>query len=191
MAQIKTTSEELVPTFWRLTKIYWSQFWRALVLVFPIFFFIFAYGAYQGIENFENPFIIPNITELLVNKKLILNYLVWLSLLYLLQCLLFRLIEGNTYSDFTITFVPRMDRNTPGYWPALFYVGWSYFWRTAIVRVIINVAESQLSKYYEPTIINGICFVAESLILILLLYFIVNKQYGKVRFSLLKPEVKV
>lgn len=185
MLQTETMRHEVDPTIGRLVKISFSQFWRGILLfalLVPFLILILTYY-YSGFE-----FMVADIDSIIITP-----YAVLMSLpaLYLFQCLLFRLIIGATYADFTLSFTPKMDRNTPGYWPALFYVSWAYFWRTSLVMGGFYLAKYIFSSFFEGMVISFFSSLLEIFIDILLLRFVVNQPYGNVRLSLLKQEGEV
>lgn len=182
--QAKEIQQEAEPTFLRLAKLYWSQLWRAMIIgsilgavLIPIGAIVLAY--------FSIKFDLTDL-EQISKESSFLNYLPWLPIIYLLQCVLFRLIIGNKYSDFTFTFVPERNRHDPGYMPLIFKVSWAYFWRTIPASSIFSYGVPYLYPSFKGTYaFMGLEMLINSLIAIFFLHFVVNKQYGNVRLSLL------
>jgi hypothetical protein len=90
MSQQEILSQEVMPTFWRLTKLYWSQFWRTMLFIFPfflIFFVIGASGEIQDLESFYSLEKFPYQSTLVIRIEFFIGF-------YFIQCLLFHLIIG-------------------------------------------------------------------------------------------------
>ncbi|MBX9805719.1 MAG: hypothetical protein K2Y18_08210 [Alphaproteobacteria bacterium] len=187
MSKKETTPQEVEATYLRLAKIYWSQFWRSILWISPVFVIIFAYGVYKEVEadRFEKKW--TGFFEFSPS----INYALKLFFIYLLNCLLFRLIIGLKYSDFSFSFVPPMDKKTPGFWPALFYVSWAYFWRSGFYMIGRDLAYMTFPHFFEISSVSFNRLIIEVVIYIYLLRFVVNKQYGNVRLSLLKHDKEV
>lgn len=175
--------KEVDPTILRLVKIYWSQTWRALIIFVILGSFIFPFVfIFSNSINFES-------LDTSAGGGFYFILLL-LPILYLWQCVLFRLVIGLSYTDFVLSFLPKMNYKTAGYWPAIFIVSWAYFWRTSIVMISFRFLEYLYPQFFDQTVIFWSSFFLEIGIGLLLLRFIVNKQYGKVRLSLLKPEIE-
>jgi hypothetical protein len=174
---------EVEPTFWRLTKIFWSLFWRAVILI-TIVVALLALLAHFIKQDHEYSELMPNIIDAYSNPKLVPIYLVWLVALYGFECLVFRLIIGNKYKDFTLTFVPHLDYKDSNYWPTIRAVAWANYWRGTLIFTFFDVSEYMAHLSQSPYSYGVI--ILQILASILILNYVVNKHYGAVRFSLLE-----
>lgn len=194
MSQIAANADEVEPTYWRLTKIFWSQFWRLFLILLPVFACIFAYGAFMGEEikdlNQHLFKMFPSTIDVVSDIYLMPYYAGNLFFCYVLDFLMFFLILGKNYKDFTFSFVPTMGRKTQGYWLALFKLSWAYFWRTTIFVTFTNLVQSLISQFSEHSGIDALNSLINVGAFIFFLGFVVNKQYGNFRLSLLKREIK-
>lgn len=184
MSSKEEITQEVDLTTWRLSKIYWSQAWRAVLMFIPIISSIFLYWGYRG-EDMNQ---IQEIVDHFMNISLSLHYALWLIFLYFVGCLLFRLIIGKNYSDFTLTFVPKLTPKMPGYLTAIFWVSWAYFWRTFPVMVGFNLLTNAFPILNANIALSVLFLCIEVVFYIRLLHFILNKPYGNVRLSLVKRE---
>lgn len=184
MSSKEKITQEVELTIWRLSKIYWSQAWRAVLMFIPFIFSIFLYGGFRedGIHQTQE------IIDQFMNISLSLHYALWLIFLYFVGCFLFRLIIGKNYSDFTLTFVPKLTPKMPGYLTAIFWVSWAYFWRTFPVMVGFNLLASAFPILNDNLALSLLSLCIEVVFYILLLRLVLNKPYGNVRLSLVKRE---
>lgn len=181
MSQQEILSQEVMPTFWRLTKLYWSQFWRTMLFFFPfflIFFVIGASGEIQDLESFYSLEKFPYQSPLVIRIEFFIGF-------YFIQCLLFHLIIGKKYSDFKLCLLPNLALDTPKYWPTLLYISWAYHWRAMILSEIFFYLESWFPQVKDVPAYPFFYSSIYVIIMILLQRYVVNHNYGKSRLSLI------
>ena len=188
MSEKEISYQEISPTFWQLTKLYWSQFCRVFLLFLPVFAIVFIYGAFRATQPAEDLPAILEIMNLFPNNSILLKYTATFISFYFLQILLFILILGKNYRGFTFTFVPKLDRKSPGYWPMLFYISWAYHWRVMIIWGLLQFVSVKFPQLEEMTSFIGFSTFLQVLTGISFLRFVVNQPYGKVRLSLIERE---
>lgn len=183
----ETTPLEVDATFLRLTKIFWSQSWRMTLCIIPILLAVFAYGAFSGLEIDQIDKMESEFFKFSFSPK----YIAYISLIYLLYLLTFRLIIELKFSDFSFSFDPSLGKKSSEFWQALSLVSWAYFWRTSILLVGHDLAEKAFPHIFEMSSVKLMSSTLEIALCIYLLRFVVNKQYGTVRLSLLKQDKEV
>ena len=181
MSQQETPFQEVMPTFWRLTKLYWSQFWRTMLLIIPFFLVIFLLGALweiQDLESFYSLTKFPYQTTLVIRIEIFIGF-------YLIQCFLFHLIIGKKYGDFKLCLLPNLVLDSPKYWLTLLFISWAYHWTAMLLSEIIFYLESWFPKVMDIPAYPLFYLSVYVIIMILLQRYVVNHNYGKSRLSLI------
>lgn len=184
MSQQEIPLQEVIPTFWRLTQLFWSQFWRTMLIILPFYLVVFFIGALweiQDLNSFSSLIKIPYQSPVVINIEFFIGF-------YILQCLLFHLIIGKKYSDFTLCLLPNLAAETPKYWPTLLYISWAYHWRAMLFSEIISYLESWFPQIKDAPVYLLFYLSAYVIIMILLQRYVVNRTYGKCRLSLIARE---